>query len=133
ERLATIGTIAAGVAHELRNPLASISGSIELLRQGPAPDGENRTLMEIVTREVERLDSLISDLLDYTNPRPPESVRFDVRELVEETLQVFQRDNRFEAVEVELRDGSARHQLEIVADPAKLRQVLWNLLRNAAE
>lgn len=128
ERLATIGTIAAGVAHELRNPLASISGSIELLR---STDGADRNaLMEIVTREVERLDALIADLLDYTNPRPRETVKFDLVELTEETLRVFAQDKSVEGVELELR--KPKGPIELIADPAKLRQVLWNLLRNAA-
>jgi two-component system sensor histidine kinase PilS (NtrC family) len=134
ERLATIGTVAAGVAHELRNPLASISGSIELLRQTDNTNGEDgRTLMEIVTREVERLDALISDMLDYTNPRPRQMVRFDVHELIVETVQVFRQDPNVGDVEVRVLEGSSRHGVRMTADPGKLRQVLWNLLRNGAE
>jgi two-component system sensor histidine kinase PilS (NtrC family) len=133
ERLATIGTVAAGVAHELRNPLASISGSIELLRSGAESDRERDHLMEIVTREVARLDGLVAELLDYTNPRPRESVRFDLIELAEETLRVFARDRKVEGVSVRLAKPSDARPIEVVADPAKLRQVLWNLLRNAAQ
>src|SRR5207244_1507318 len=70
ERLATVGHLAAGIAHEIRNPLASISGSIELLRQSPQGSDDDRALMAIVNREIQRLDVLIGDLLDYTNPRP---------------------------------------------------------------
>ena len=70
ERLATIGHLAAGIAHEIRNPLASISGSIELLRQSPQGSEDDRALMAIVNREIQRLNVLIGDLLDYTNPRP---------------------------------------------------------------
>jgi two-component system sensor histidine kinase PilS (NtrC family) len=129
ERLATIGTIAAGVAHELRNPLAAISGSIELLRE---TEGSDRTaLMHIVTREVGRLDALSAELLDYSNPRPRESVKFDLVELTEETLRMFGQDKGVEGVEVELRKPAG--PIELTADPAKLRQVLWNLLRNASE
>jgi two-component system sensor histidine kinase PilS (NtrC family) len=131
ERLATIGTIAAGVAHELRNPLASISGSIELLRSGAEDPADSAALMDIVTREVGRLDSLISELLEYTNPRPRQAVRFDLVELIRETLRVFSQDKKVEGVSVEL---ETRDQpIHVTADPAKLRQVLWNLLRNAVE
>src|SRR6185295_7029381 len=98
ERLAVVGQLAAGVAHEIRNPLASISGSIELLRQGPASSDEDRTLMAIIHREIQRLNVLIGDLLDYANPRPPQAVDFDLGVMVEETLQVARREQAFAAV-----------------------------------
>jgi two-component system sensor histidine kinase PilS (NtrC family) len=130
ERLATVGQLAAGVAHEIRNPLASISGSIELLRQTPVASDEDRTLMAIVHREIQRLNLLIGDLLDYANPRPPQRVDFDLGVLVEETLHVARADQAFATVEIEM---VVDHPLPVHADPAKLRQVLWNLLRNAAD
>lgn len=130
ERLAVVGTLAAGVAHEIRNPLAAISGSIELLRAAPQTDEDGRALMDIVTREVDRLNVLIKDLLDYTNPQPRELVGFDLAALARETVQVFAQDRSFEAVGVTV-EGVAC--LDVVADPGRIRQVLWNLLRNAAE
>lgn len=133
ERLAMVGTLAAGVAHEIRNPLASISGSIELLRAQVYDDEEDRALMDIVTREIERLNALITDLLDYTNPQPRERVRFDIAAMVAETLQVFRQDRSFGEVGVEAAPDSVSSGLEVSGDPGKLRQVLWNLLRNAAE
>src|SRR4051812_45328211 len=78
ERLATVGQLAAGVAHEIRNPLASISGSIELLRLAPVASDEDRTLMTIIHREVQRLNGLIGDLLAYASPRPPQLADFDL-------------------------------------------------------
>jgi two-component system, NtrC family, sensor histidine kinase PilS len=131
ERLAVVGTLAAGVAHEIRNPLAAISGSIELLRASPQADEDSRTLMSIVTREVDRLDRLITDLLDYTNPQPRELVRFDLVELARETMQVFAQDPV--ARERELALDAAPQVIELVADPGRIRQLLWNLLRNGAE
>ena len=130
ERLATVGQLAAGIAHEIRNPLASISGSIELLRQGPAASDEDRTLMAIVHREIQRLNVLIGDLLGYANPRPPQPVDFDLGVLVEETLQVARGEQAFATVDMKM---EVDRPLPIHADPAKLRQVLWNLLRNAAD
>jgi len=130
ERLAMVGQLAAGIAHEIRNPLASISGSIELLRQGPSASDDDRTLMAIVHREVQRLNVLIGDLLGYANPRPPQPVDFDLGVMVEETLQVARREQAFASVEMAL---SVDRPLPLHADPAKLRQVLWNLLRNAAD
>ncbi len=130
ERLATVGELAAGVAHEIRNPLASISGSIELLRAAPQVSEDDRTLMNIVHREIQRLNVLIGDLLDYANPRPSEPVDFDVGVMVRETLQVARADQAFADVELTC---DTDEPLAITADSAKLRQVLWNLLRNAGD
>jgi two-component system sensor histidine kinase PilS (NtrC family) len=130
ERLATVGQLAAGVAHEIRNPLASISGSIELLRQSPQASDDDRTLMAIVHREIQRLNVLIGDLLDYANPRPKQPVDLDLSTLVDETVQVARADAAFTNVEL---TAELERPLTVQADPAKLRQVLWNLVRNAAE
>ncbi|HSD90825.1 MAG TPA: ATP-binding protein [Kofleriaceae bacterium] len=130
ERMATVGQLAAGVAHEIRNPMASISGSIELLRQSPQASEDDRTLMSIVQREVQRLNNLIGDLLDYANPRAKQTVDFDLGSLVEETVQVARGDQNFADVEL---TATVDQPLAVHADPAKLRQVVWNLVRNAAD
>ena len=130
ERLATVGQLAAGVAHEIRNPLASISGSIELLRLAPVASEEDRTLMTIIHREIQRLNVLIGDLLNYANPRPPQLADFDLGVMVEETMQVARGEQAFASVEMAM---EVDRPLPVRADPAKLRQVLWNLLRNAAD
>jgi two-component system, NtrC family, sensor histidine kinase PilS len=130
ERLATVGHLAAGVAHEIRNPLAAISGSIELLRQVPQTSDDDRSLMDIVTREIERLNALITDLLDYANPRALQQVEFDVSRLVSETAAVAQQDKSHAAVEIIV---DCEQPLQIRADADKLRQVVWNLVRNACD
>jgi two-component system, NtrC family, sensor histidine kinase PilS len=130
ERLAIVGQLAAGVAHEIRNPLASISGSIELLRQAPQASEDDRTLMAIVHREIQRLNVLIGDLLDYANPRPIQATDFDLAGLVEETLRVARAEPAFEDVELV---AELDQPLPIHADPAKLRQLVWNLVRNARD
>ncbi len=133
ERLAVIGTLAAGVAHEIRNPLAAISGSIELL--ATQPDGneeENAALMSIVHREIERLNTLITELLEYSNPRPTKTTQFDLNEVIEDTLHVFAQNATFSTISVAYkRPGEA--PLMISADTEKIRQLLWNLLLNGAE
>jgi two-component system sensor histidine kinase PilS (NtrC family) len=88
--------------------------------------------MAIVTREIERLDALISDILELTNPRPKQNARFDLGVLLDETLAVFRQDPALGTVAVEARPRSG-DALAIDGDPGKLRQVVWNLLRNAAE
>ena len=133
ERLAVVGGLAAGVAHEIRNPLASISGSIELLHQMPQADEDSRALMSIVTREIDRLNRLLTDLLDYANPRSLEIEPLDLAGLVRDTVGVFTQDRGLAGVTVELVGGDELGAIEMSGDAAKLRQVLWNLLRNAAE
>ncbi len=86
--------------------------------------------MTIVNREILRLNVLIGDLLDYTNPKPKQVVDFDLAVLVDELLQVARADQVFADVELA---SEIDRTLPIQADPAKLRQVLWNLVRNAAE
>ncbi len=130
ERLVTVGHLAAGIAHEIRNPLASISGSIELLRRAPQTSEDDRTLMNIVHREIDRLNHLIGDLLDYANPKPRQTVDFDLALLVEEVLHVARAEPAFSSIEVRL---DVEKPLRVHADPAQLRQVVWNLVRNAAD
>jgi two-component system sensor histidine kinase PilS (NtrC family) len=131
ERLAVLGRVAAGVAHEIRNPLASISGSIELLK-GELPAGDdNHSLMEIVLREVDRLNGLVTDLLDYARPRSPAPEAMELAPLVEETTRVFGQDRSTSVPPVRVVGTDV--VIPLLADPAQLRQVLWNLLRNAAE
>ena len=131
ERLATVGQLAAGIAHEIRNPLASISGSVELLAQAPRVSDDDKALMAIVVREIERLDKLIHELLEYANPRPRTLVSFDVVGMLDEVAQVMRQDrSRGDvALDVSLPPGPVM----MTADPAQLRQVAWNLCRNAAE
>ncbi len=132
ERLAAIGELSASIAHEIRNPLAAISGSIEMLQRGRAVQQESvdsEHLMDIVLREVGRLDHLISDFLSYARPGPlnPEAVRLE--EVIADVLKMFDAV-RPDAVEIdfEVEDG-----LTAFADSGQLRQVLWNLILNAAE
>ena len=133
DRMASLGTLAAGVAHEIRNPLASISGSVELLSSDPSTDEDSAALMRIVTREIERLNGLISELLDYANPRAPNLARFDLCEVVRDTLRVFAQTAKFTKVTVEFEDDDGQREIRIEADPEKIRQLIWNLLRNGAE
>jgi two-component system sensor histidine kinase PilS (NtrC family) len=118
------------VAHEIRNPMAAISGSIELLKQSAQTSDDDRALMTIVHREVQRLNGLIGDLLNYANPRPKQTVDFDLGSLVQETVQVARGDQNFADIEL---TAAVDEPLPIHADPAKLRQVVWNLVRNAAD
>ena len=131
EHLAALGRVAAGVAHEIRNPLASISGALQLLRGESALAGENRALMDIALREIERLNGLVSELLDYTRPR--ETPAFEPLELATELEQYAAQLRGLlvaeDAPRVEVELGE--RELWVQGDRDRLRGVLWNLVQNA--
>ena len=130
ERLASIGRLAAGIAHEIRNPLASISGSVEILRTLPGADGESRQLVDIAVREVDRLNRLITELLEYARPRAEERQSLDLSEIALEITKAFGHERRSTDVHVEV---DARPGAGLEGASGQVRQVLWNLMRNAAE
>jgi two-component system, NtrC family, sensor histidine kinase PilS len=129
ERLAALGGMAASVAHEIRNPLAAISGSAELLSSISLGD-EDRRLLAIIRRESSRLSDMVRDLLAFTRPRAPEPVRLQLDRSVRQTSEAFAADpaNAGLVVICEAEPGAV-----VDVDPVQLGQVLWNLLRNGAE
>lgn len=129
ERLADLGRVAAGLAHELRNPLASMSGSIELLRSSMAPSGQEARLMDIALREAGRLNELVTRFLGYSRPPPLRREDVDLSGIVAETLEVFAHDPAAARVAIE----TALDPAPAWCDPDQARQVLWNLLLNAAQ
>jgi len=130
ERLATVGQMAAALAHEVRNPLASISGSAEVLGALPRADDSEKRLVDIVVRESERLNELITDFLGYARPRKPELAPVHLGTLVAETVEAFRQEAGAPGVQVKL---DVQDEPWAEADGDQVRQVLWNLLRNAAE
>jgi two-component system, NtrC family, sensor histidine kinase PilS len=131
DRLATIGEMAARIAHEIRNPLASLSGSIQILRNELNLDGPNSRLMEIVTREAHRLNALLTDFRLFARPEQLNIRQVDLARALHETLELFMEQAREEAP-VELIPQIAP-DLIVEADAKKLRQMFWNLLNNALE
>lgn len=131
EQLAMLGRFAAGLAHEIRNPLGSIAGSAELLSMGPALSDEDKILCGIITREASRLNDLVSDMLDLAKPRKPELAPVDAAMLASEIVQLASRSGRGGDVSV-VYEGPASGVV-IEADGAQLRQVIWNLVRNAVQ
>ena len=130
ERLAGIGRLAANIAHEIRNPLASISGSVEVLKRLPGADAETCNLVDIAVREVDRVNALISNLLDYARPRTEDRQRLDLGEMVAEIAKIFEQERRAKEVRLQLR---AQTGVWVEAASGQMQQVLWNLLRNAVE
>ncbi len=130
DRLAALGKLAAGLAHEIRNPLASMCGSIALLGKTPGLAEKDRRLMQIVFREGERLEALVSDFLAFARPSQPQLACVLLPRLIEETLTMFRQDPSAQELRIESESGEP---LWVNADASQLRQVLWNLLSNASE
>ena len=131
QKLAAIGELAAGIAHEIRNPLASISGSIQLLKSELPPDDGNEKLMEISLRETDRLNTLIGDFLAYARPNPLSSQLVFIHEMMEDLVELIGGDPKFEKVRIRIEYAPWVPQL--IGDSAKIRQILWNILKNAVE
>jgi len=130
ERLAATGRLAASIAHEVRNPLAAISGSVQMLvGAGDARGDEEKRLSEIVLREADRLNGLITDFLSYAHPRPPKTEVVDLGGTVEEVMRMLEHAGR-DDVSV---GTQVPPEVCVEADPGQLRQVLWNLCANALQ
>lgn len=130
KRLAALGRLAASIAHEIRNPLASLSGSIQLLASSIQVEGADRRLMDIVVREADHLNRWISEFLDYARPTPLMAQWVDLRELVVEVVEVLKNDERAEDVSLEI-EGPV--ELRYFGDGTRVRQVVWNLALNAVQ
>src|SRR5262245_57845112 len=130
DRLATIGRLSANIAHEIRNPLASVSGAIEALSRELPPDPTQSRLVEIVLRESERLNRLITDFLDYARPAPLTLVEVDAGRLIEEVLLLLEHRRLPDGLKTV---NEVAGPLPMRGDPQLLRQVLWNLCLNAIQ
>ena len=129
QRLAAVGEMAAGIAHEIRNPLASMSGSIQILRQELPLTDEQGQLMDIVIRESERLNETIRSFLAYAKPQRQSMKHMDVRQVLTDTARLLQNsperaDGHRIAVDV------PSEAVQFQADEGQIRQIVWNLATN---
>jgi len=129
QRLAAVGEMAAGIAHEIRNPLASMSGSIQILRDELPLSAEQEQLMDIVLRESDRLNGTIRSFLDYARPRRFAIARFDLRRVLQDAGLLLRNSA----------DVHASHAVDIAvpsepiwfeADEGQMKQIVWNLATN---
>ena len=130
DRMATLGRMAAGIAHEIRNPLASIAGSVKLLNSISKLDEDQTKLIAIVSRESERLNKLVSDFLLYARDRRLEFQRVDVVTLLEETLLLVEHHPLF-GRQFKIERVFPSRALTVAADADRLRQVFWNICDNS--
>jgi len=130
ERLASLGRLAAGLAHEIRNPLGSIRGSIELLRTGSPLADEDKQLCRIIEHETARLNQLVTDMIDLSRPRDPQLQSVDLAELIAGVVELAKSSGRGEDIAVRY---AGPQKLRVLADRGQMHQVLWNLVRNAMQ
>ena len=131
EKMAYMGEMAAGMAHEIKNPLASLAGSIQILKKEIQFDSELDKLMQIVLRETDRLSSLVNNFLFFAKPPVGKIEKIKLDSILNDTIKLFEKDRTCGG------RISIQHKLDsniwIEMDPVHLRQVLWNLFLNAAE
>ncbi|HEY2905661.1 MAG TPA: ATP-binding protein [Vicinamibacterales bacterium] len=129
QRLAAVGEMAAGIAHEIRNPLASMSGSIQILRQELPLSSEQEQLMDIVLRESERLNTTIRSFLAYARPQRFQIARFDARRALNDTALLLR--NSAEVLDTHVIDVDVPvDELWYEADEGQIKQIVWNLATN---
>lgn len=140
ERLAVVGELAAGMAHEIKNPMAGIKVSMEVLYRESPLDQEDKDVLRRVIEEIDRINALLKGLLNYARPPKPEMVLLDVNQLLETTLK----SAKFALQSPKNKSKESNRQIEfvkefspdlpqIIADPAQLQQVFLNLILNAMD
>ena len=130
DRLAAIGELSARIAHEIRNPLASISGSVQLIAEGDKIVAGDRKLLSIVLRETERLNALVTNFLSYARPTQPVRSPVPLKRMVDDLAAQLGGDSRFRSVVIR---NECQADLMIIADRDQMQQVFMNLAINAAD
>jgi two-component system sensor histidine kinase PilS (NtrC family) len=132
DRMAAVGELSAGIAHEIRNPLAAIAGSVQVLRKSSALSTQEQRLMSIILKESERLNKSIADFLRFVRPQERRTTEFDIAVSLSETLDLLSNSPEL----------SPDHRIErqivppsftLAGDADQIRQVFWNLARNAVQ
>jgi two-component system sensor histidine kinase PilS (NtrC family) len=130
DRLATVGRLSANMAHEIRNPVASISGAVEALAKDLPPDEGRNRLVEIVLRESERLDHIVGSFLDYARPAPLTPIDVDLAQILDEVLLLIEHRSLPANLKI-IREYA--ESLPARVDPQQMRQAIWNLCLNAVQ
>ena len=131
DRLAAVGRLAAAIAHEIRNPLTSIAGSVSMLSLVPEMNADHRRLLDIVTRESQRLNGIITDFLAYSRTKQYHFAKVDLIRLVEDTLTLMGHRMTAEKTGIKIERSFPVREAWALADGDKLKQVFWNMCENA--
>ena len=133
DRLAAVGRLAAAIAHEIRNPLTSIAGSVSMLSEAPSLNPEERHLLQIVIRESGRLNNIITDFLAYSRGKQYRFEKVNLIPLLEDTLTLLQHRLTAENAGIRLERSFPKSEAFVLADGDKLKQVFWNFCENAVK
>lgn len=132
ERLASVGEFAAGLAHEIRNPLGSIVTAVDILGSKDKEDKTSTTLRGVVKKEADRLNQILTDFLIFARPEPPRVMETNLNEILNETVDMLSWDSQLmENIEVEL--DLDRGMKPLMLDQDQIRQVVWNILINSVQ
>ena len=131
DRLAAVGRLAAAIAHEIRNPLTSIAGSVSMLSDAAALTSDERHLLQIVRRESDRLNNIITDFLAYSRGKQYRFERVNLVPLLEDTLTLLEHRLTAENTGIKLARNFVKSEAWVLADGDKLKQVFWNFCENA--
>ena len=132
QRLAVLGQLATRMAHEIRNPLSSISGSVEMVREGNALSPEDTKLLGIVISEVERLNSLVTTMLQVGRPSQIETELVDLRSIASDVVAVAGGEATA-SNGLQIDEIGPEEPLIVTVDSNRMRQVVWNLVKNAVQ
>ena len=132
DQLAALGQLAAGVAHEINNPLAGIRNAVELIRDSVPADFENRPLLDLVQVEIDRMSGIIRQLYQLHRPQPASNTPFDLNRLIQQTVQLLSGVARRHGVTIAVRANDERSVLVCLPE-GELKQVLYNILLNAVQ
>jgi len=132
DRMAAVGELSAGIAHEIRNPLAAIAGSVQVLKKSTALNPQEQRLMSIILKESERLNKSIADFLRFVKPQEKRPAEFDIAASLAETLELLRNSPELGAGHT-VEDEIVPPTYTIVGDADQIRQVFWNIARNAVQ
>jgi two-component system sensor histidine kinase PilS (NtrC family) len=132
DRLRVLGQLSAAIAHEIRNPLATISGSSEVLRESVILDGEEKKLMELITRESDRLNRIITDFLLYARVKPAERVTIELGKIIDETLVLLRNHDDYNE-QIKIENQLRGQEVHALADGDQIRQIFLNIGINALQ
>ncbi len=131
EKMAAMDEMVSGIAHEIKNPLASLSGSIQLLQEDTKPGSYEDKLMQIILRETHCLENIVNDIRLFAKPHTDNAIAIKLSDAIQETVELFLNDPEWnQRIRV---TTSINKNLSVFIDPSHFTQILWNLLKNAAQ
>jgi two-component system sensor histidine kinase PilS (NtrC family) len=131
ERLAEAGRVSASLAHEIRNPLAAISGAVQVLRQEAQQDPEKARLMEVIVRESNRVSQLLEQFLDFASPTKRVFSEVDLGQLLNETLEMLRSAGDLDSEKIKVEGNFLMRRVTYYGNPNHFKQIFWNLIKNA--